>query len=157
MNYESPAIPRFRTKIRLKRNPGMLQAAGIRISKSHLSSALRCVVTNESKARLRSFADDVYLHQVIARTSDGVLHRSTDLPIALAQDNPAEEWRIHFHVPLYAEVSEPLATTIDDVVKVRPSAANPRSCSHLEMETYTWDVLPRPLRSASLVDQLTRE
>jgi len=25
------------------------------------------------------------------------------------------------------------------------------------METYTWDVLPRPLRSASLVDQLTRE
>ena len=65
-------------------------------------------MTNESKVRLRSFADDVYLHQVIARTSDGVLHRSTDLPIALAQDNPAEEWRIHFHVPLYAEVSEPL-------------------------------------------------
>ena len=135
-----------------------LQAAGIRISKLHLSSALRCAVTNESKARLRSFADDVYLHQVIARTSDGVLHRSTDLPIALAQDKAAKEWRIHFHIPLYAEVSPPLATTIDDVVKLLDwLGANPRSCSHLEMETYTWDVLPRPLRSASLVDQLTRE
>ena len=50
-----------------------LQAAGIRISKLHLSSALRCAVTNESKVRLRSFADDVYLHQVIARVPVGRL------------------------------------------------------------------------------------
>jgi Xylose isomerase-like TIM barrel len=135
-----------------------LQAAGIRISKLHLSSALRCVPASESKARLRSFADDIYLHQVIARTPDGALRRYKDLPLALAQDEPAEEWRIHFHVPLYAEVREPLSTTIDHVTGTLDwLAMNPRGCSHLEMETYTWEVLPRPLRSATLADQLTRE
>jgi len=36
-------------------------------------------------------------------------------------------------------------------------AANPQASSHLEIETYTWDVLPAHLRSATLVDQLTRE
>jgi len=134
------------------------QDAGIRISKLHLSSALRCTSPNESATRLLSFADDVYLHQVIARTRDGDLRRYKDLPIALAANDPADEWRIHFHVPLYAEVSEPLATTIDQVTGVLDwLAANPRSCSHLEMETYTWDVLPNPLRSADLVHQLIRE
>jgi hypothetical protein len=135
-----------------------LQQAGIRISKLHLSSALRCAKTRESAARLRSFADDVYLHQVIARTREGALRRYKDLPVALAQTEAAEEWRIHFHVPLYAQVHAPLSTTIDHVTGVLDwLAANPHGCSHLEMETYTWDVLPNSLRSASLVDQLTRE
>jgi sugar phosphate isomerase/epimerase len=134
------------------------QDAGIRISKLHLSSALRCTMPNESATRLRAFADDVYLHQVIARTRDGDLRRYKDLPIALAANDPAEEWRIHFHVPLYAELSEPLATTIDQVTSVLDwLAANPHACSHLEMETYTWEVLPENLRSASLTNQLTRE
>ncbi len=135
-----------------------LQAAGIRISKLHLSSALRCAVTNESTAQLRAFVDDVYLHQVIARTQEGALRRYKDLPLALAQNEPAEEWRIHFHVPLYAEAPAPLSTTIDHVTGMLDwLAANPRGCSHLEMETYTWNVLPNSLRSASLADQLTRE
>jgi len=135
-----------------------LQEAGIRISKLHLSSAIRCAATNESAALLRSFADDVYLHQVIARSREGALRRYKDLPVALAQNEAAEEWRIHFHVPLYAEVHAPLSTTIDHVTGVLDwLTANPRGCSHLEIETYTWDVLPNSLRSASLVDQLTRE
>jgi hypothetical protein len=35
--------------------------------------------------------------------------------------------------------------------------ANPGLCSHLEMETYTWGVLPPALRSRSVVDQLAAE
>ncbi len=135
-----------------------LHSAGIRISKLHLSSALRCVPTIESTARLQAFADDIYLHQVIARSSDGSLHRYKDLPIALGTNDSAEEWRIHFHVPLYAEVDEPLSTTSDHVAGVLDwLAANPGACSHLEMETYTWQVLPDSLRSASLTNQLIRE
>jgi hypothetical protein len=135
-----------------------LRAAGIRISKLHLSSALRTAPTRESVALLHSFADHVYLHQVIARTAGGDLRRYKDLPIALAQSEPATEWRIHFHVPLYAELQMPLATTVDHVVGVLDwLAATPRGCSHLEIETYTWEVLPEHLRSADLVDQLTRE
>ncbi|HEY2712263.1 MAG TPA: metabolite traffic protein EboE [Chthoniobacterales bacterium] len=135
-----------------------LHSAGIRISKLHLSSALRCVPTIESTARLRAFADDIYLHQVIARSPDDSLHRYKDLPIALRANDSAEEWRIHFHVPLYAEADEPLLTTNDHVVGVLDwLAANPGACSHLEMETYTWQVLPDSLRSASLTSQLICE
>jgi hypothetical protein len=108
--------------------------------------------------RLRAFADDVYLHQVIARLPDGDLRRYKDLPSALRSNDSAEEWRVHFHVPLYAELSEPLKTTIDHVNQVLDwLRANPDACSHLEMETYTWQVLPDPLRSASLTSQLIRE
>jgi hypothetical protein len=35
--------------------------------------------------------------------------------------------------------------------------ANPSLCSHLEMETYTWEVLPRELRSGDVVAQLAAE
>jgi hypothetical protein len=34
---------------------------------------------------------------------------------------------------------------------------NPGLCSHLEMETYTWGVLPAALRSRSVADQLAAE
>ena len=135
-----------------------LQNAGIRVSKLHLSSALRCLAPNEPVALLQSFQDQVYLHQVIARLTDRDLRRYKDLPLALAENQPAEEWRIHFHVPLYAQLSPPLSSTIDHVMGVLDwLAANPRACSHLEMETYTWHVLPDSLRSDSLADQLTRE
>ena len=134
------------------------QKAGIRISKLHLSSALRCRATSETATLLRSFADEIYLHQVIGRGSDGAEIRYKDLPIALAQPDRFEELRVHFHVPLYAELAEPLSTTSGEVSRTLDwLAENRRACSHLEIETYTWDVLPVHLRSATLVDQLTRE
>jgi len=34
---------------------------------------------------------------------------------------------------------------------------NPGLCSHLEMETYTWEVLPPELRSRDVVGQLVAE
>ena len=137
---------------------GKFQSAGIRISKLHLSSALRCTPTNDAREQLRAFTDDVYLHQVIERSPDGKLQCHKDLPIALRQNELAEEWRIHFHVPLYAELTPPVCTTIDHVTGVLDwLAANPDACSHLEMETYTWEVLPNLLRNASLTSQLTRE
>jgi hypothetical protein len=36
-------------------------------------------------------------------------------------------------------------------------AANPGMCSHLEMETYTWEVLPPEYRDPDLVNQLAAE
>lgn len=135
-----------------------LAAAGVKLSKIHLSSALRTIPNETSIATLRRFADDVYLHQVIARSSSGDLFRYKDLPIALASREPADEWRIHFHVPLYATPHEQLSTTADHVLGVLDwLAATPTACRHLEMETYTWEVLPDNWKSANVVDQLTRE
>ena len=111
-------------------------------------------------SRLGAFADDVYLHQVIQKTENGEIRRWRDLPDALAGGlpDPSAEGRIHFHVPLHAEPDTPFQTTADHledtihIIKEKPDL-----CRHLEMETYTWDVLPASMRADSVVDQIVRE
>jgi hypothetical protein len=140
-------------------------AAGIRISKIHISSALKTTATPEALAALKKFADDVYLHQVVTRTGRGALKYFRDLPDALAQSPKLQtsnrklpEWRIHFHVPLHAGVVPPFQNTNDHLLGALDwLAANPGRCSHLEMETYTWEVLPPELKSRSVVEQLAAE
>jgi hypothetical protein len=143
-----------------------LQAAGIKISKIHLSSALKTKATKEARAALKNFADDVYLHQVVARDANGKLKFYRDLPDALAAETPQsairnpqlEEWRIHFHVPLHAPAARPFENTNDHLLGVLDLlAGNPKLCSHLEMETYTWEVLPPELKSRTVVEQLAAE
>ena len=139
--------------------------AGIKISKLHLSSALKTLATAEARAALKKFTDDVYLHQVIARNDRGRLEYFRDLPDALAAKSKLKtpnsklpEWRIHFHVPLHAPAIPPFQNTNDHLLGILDwLAKNPRACSHLEMETYTWEVLPPPLKSRSVVRQLAAE
>jgi hypothetical protein len=141
-----------------------LQKAGIKISKQHLSSALKTKPTLEARKTLKKFADDVYLHQVIARDETGKLKFYRDLPGALNLHpascilHPSAEWRIHFHVPLHAPAAPPFENTNDHLLCVLDLLAeNPKLCSHLEMETYTWEVLPLELKSRSVVEQLVAE
>jgi sugar phosphate isomerase/epimerase len=134
------------------------QKAGIRVSKIHLSSALQLAPDAAACAWLRRFADDTYLHQVVARTAGGTLRRDRDLNVALAQPEGDREWRIHFHVPLHASALAHGQTTSAHLLGLLDLLAKqPGLCSHLEMETYTWEVLPAELRAASVVDQLVRE
>jgi hypothetical protein len=142
-----------------------LQNAGIKISKIHLSSALKTRATKEARAALKHFADDVYLHQVVARGANGKLKFFRDLPDALADNSKSEiknskfpEWRIHFHVPLHAPAILSFENTNDHLLGALDwLAENPKFCSHLEMETYTWEVLPPELKSRSVVEQLVAE
>lgn len=141
-----------------------ISGAGIRISKLHFSSALKLKPTAENVARLRGFDEPVYFHQVIASYGpEEPLRRFKDLPDALefAQVNPnglGEEWRVHFHIPLHAQPGENFDGTGDHIIGAMDwLAANPTKCQNIEMETYTWEVLPQDLRSGDVVDQLERE
>jgi len=140
-----------------------LRQHGIRVSKFHLSNALALTPTPAACEALRAFADDVYLHQVIARAGSGQLTRFKDLPEALGhpsanEKEPSSEWRVHFHIPLHCEPAEGFRSTADHVRGVlRELAAQPGLCRHLEMETYTWEVLPPPLKQQNVVDQIARE
>ena len=142
-----------------------LTAAGVSIAKLHLSSALRVQPTKEARAGLRAFRDEVYLHQTVARRgATGQLTRWLDLDAALAdadaggQDLSDDQWRIHFHVPLHAQLAAPLGTTSADCLEALDWLADhPALCPHVEMETYTWEVLPPELRAASVETQLSRE
>jgi hypothetical protein len=141
------------------------QNAGIKISKIHLSSALKTRPRREARDALKKFADDVYLHQVVARDANGKLKFYRDLPDALADNSKLKiknsklpEWRIHFHVPLHASAAPPFENTNDHLLGVLDLLAkNPKVCPHLEMETYTWEVLPPELKSQSVVGQLAAE
>ena len=142
-----------------------MAAAGIAIAKLHLSSALRVRPTPEVRARLEAFRDQVYLHQTVARCrATGKLTRWLDLDAALAEteadgvDVSDDEWRIHFHVPLHAAPALPLATTAPDSLGALDwLASNPGLCQHVEMETYTWEVLPSEWQTAQVEEQLARE
>jgi sugar phosphate isomerase/epimerase len=142
-----------------------LHRHGIRLSKVHLSNALRVEPTAQARQALEAFADDTYFHQVIERTPKGILHRYTDLPEALERHAtsasappPGTEWRIHFHVPLHQRPAGVFQTTADHVAQTLDWLRHhPRCGSHLEMETYTWEVLPSDLKSRTVVDQLSQE
>lgn len=140
-----------------------LADARVRVSKLHLSSALRLHPEREALDRLRAFQEDVYFHQVIVRRDDGSLHRYRDLPEALAaaaakKPGGGDEWRVHFHIPLHASPDELFQNTRDHLTGALDMlAANPSVCQHLEMETYTWEVLPPEMRAATVEDQLAKE
>jgi sugar phosphate isomerase/epimerase len=137
-----------------------ITAAGCRIGRIQLSSALDVdVPAGEADrqavlSRLRSFADSTYLHQVVCRTN-GALERHPDLDVALDHAG-AGAWRIHFHVPLFTADYEGLGSTQSDVRRVILEAAASRVTRHLEIETYTWDVLPSPLK-IDLLESIARE
>ena len=142
---------------------GSLIAEGVRISKLHFSSALKVCPSAETLGGLAGFAEDIYFHQVVANGADGSLTRYRDLPDALAAAARGEtsgdtEWRIHFHVPLHCPPTALFDTTADQLQRVIVTlAANPAICSHIEMETYTWEVLPGELKQRDVVDQLAGE
>jgi hypothetical protein len=147
---------------------GCLRGHGIRISKIHLSSALKVVPTREALEALARFVEPVYLHQVVIRRPDGSRVIYQDLDDALAceapeppqedESVPATEWRVHFHIPLHSPPVEGFNNTCDHLLGTLDLLQeNPELCSHLEMETYTWEVLPAALRERDVADQLVSE
>ncbi len=138
--------------------------AGLRISKVHLSNALAFDLDTPSALEaIAQFHEPTYLHQLITAGKGTNLY-FTDLPEALAElRDPAfssqgqQEARVHFHIPLYAEPEPPLRSTKDhvgDLLAYRRS--HPEFCSHFEIETYTWGVLPGDLQKP-IVRQIAEE
>jgi hypothetical protein len=140
-----------------------LRANGIKIGKVQLSAALQIHVPPEISARrsiasqLHPFAESTYLHQVIERCSDGALYHYSDLVTALPHFEHAigEEWRIHFHVPIFMEQYQVFQSTQKDILALLTSLQSD-SCQHLEIETYTWDVLPSDMK-LDLLTSIQRE
>lgn len=133
-------------------------AVGIVIGKIQLSCALTLTPDPESLATLAAFADDVYLHQVVVRGHDGGLARYLDLPDALddATAAAAEQWRVHFHVPVFAESLGAVQTTQPELIAVLRHASQ-RADMHFEVETYSWPMLDPQFRGARLADDIARE
>ena len=136
-----------------------LRAAGIPVHKLQLSAALRIARVDESaRTALAAFNESTYLHQVVASNGRSVT-RYADLPHAFATgaDADGEEWRVHFHVPIFIERLPAFGTTQEFLAQILALHARDPISDHLEVETYTWDVLPDTLRAGGLVKAVTRE
>jgi sugar phosphate isomerase/epimerase len=134
-----------------------LRAAAIPIAKIQLSAGLRIAPVDAARrVALERFADAVYLHQVVARRGE-VVTRYPDLPEALADRRPADEWRVHFHVPIVRRDLGAFASTQDFLGELLALQRRDSLSTHLEVETYTWDVLPPELRDAPIDDAVAGE
>lgn len=140
---------------------GRLVAAGVPIGKVQVSSALHLDTPSDPRARaaLQAFAEPRYFHQTVARLRDGRRLSVLDLP-ELAQPTPewagAEAWRTHFHVPIWWTGSGPLRTTRTDWQAALSAVAEHDACRHLEIETYTWHVIPEAERQRLTGNDLRR-
>lgn len=137
-----------------------LEAAGIAVAKIQVTAGLRIPrVTVEATEALRRLEDAVYLHQVVERSVDG-LRRFEDLDAALASSAWRDrdcEWRVHFHVPVFLETLDGFASTQAFVREALALHRQHNRSPHLEVETYTWSVLPERERRAPVEEAIARE
>ena len=137
-----------------------LVAAGIPIFKLQEAAALWVeALSLELVPELRRFTETIYLSQT-SLLRDGKITKFLNLGEALDafEANPVKtEMRTHFHVPVFLEELGPFRTTrfaVQDALRMHKT--QPLS-DHLEIETYTWDVLPPELKTGDIIDYVTRE
>ncbi|HEY1774708.1 MAG TPA: metabolite traffic protein EboE [Solirubrobacteraceae bacterium] len=134
--------------------------AGVPIFKLQEAAALKVPeVTDEAVEMLRRFAETVYLTQTMERR-DGRITRYLNLEDALANwdaDPGPREWRVHFHVPVFLDDLGPFRTTRDAISDALEVHRRQPLSAQLEIETYTWDVLPEELKTGDIVDYVCRE
>jgi hypothetical protein len=135
--------------------------AGVPILKLQEVAAMHMPkVTDETIEALQRFAKTVYLSQTVEK-KDGKITKFLNLEDAFAayKTNPGpREWRTHFHVPVFLDdLGGAFGTTrfaLEQALKMHKE--KPLS-GQLEIETYTWDVLPEHLKTGDIVDYVCRE
>jgi sugar phosphate isomerase/epimerase len=137
-----------------------LADAGIPVFKLQEAAAVRVPeVTQQKVDALRRFADTVYLTQTVERR-DGELTRYLNLEDAFAaweSDPGPREWRTHFHVPVFLDDLGDFKTTRFAIEDALAFHKKNKLSPHLEIETYTWDVLPAHLKTGDIVDYVEME
>lgn len=141
-------------------------AAGIQVGKVQVSSAVAVDfdgLSSDDRAaafsQLAAFREPRYLHQTCVRQSTASPTFYEDLPqaIAAAGSAPSGQWRTHFHVPVYLERFGNLRATQSDILECLDAIRATSACTHFEVETYAWGVLPEELQVPDLAEGIARE
>ena len=141
-----------------------LTRLGIQIGKFQISAALKLNLSADMADRmnkkliLQEFDEPIYLHQVIAKTKANNLVKYRDLSEALENIKQLDqiEWRSHFHVPIFLENYGAISSTQSDIIDVLNLQNDSARTHHIEVETYTWNVLPKALQ-IPIEDSISRE
>lgn len=138
-----------------------LRAAGIGVYKLQITAGLRLPkLSSEALAGVRQFDDPVYLHQVVEAGPAGTT-RYVDLPDALrsldTHGPDGREWRVHCHVPVFIDDMGAFSSTQGFISAVLRLHRDQPISTNLEVETYTWNVLPPHLRTVDIDRAIARE
>jgi hypothetical protein len=137
-----------------------LTEAGIPIFKLQEAAALHIPeVTPAAVDALKRYAKTIYLTQTLEKRN-GKLNRFLNLDDAIAaveRDPGPREWRTHIHVPVFLDDLGEFRTTRFAIADALRAHRHKPLSRHLEVETYTWDMLPDSLKSGDIVDYICRE
>lgn len=135
--------------------------AGVPIFKLQEAAALHVPeVTRKTVDVLARYAETIYLTQTLEKKDDGSITRFLNLEDALAAweaDPGPREWRVHIHVPVFLEDLGAFRTTRAAIVEALELHKTTPLSRQLEIETYTWDMLPQELKTGDIVDYVCRE
>lgn len=144
-------------------------SAGIGVGKVQVSSAVHLPMSrigfdqhSSALNQLGEFAEHRYLHQTMVQTSPETAPEfCEDLALALAKQNDyageKSDWRVHFHVPIYLKTFGSLHTSQNDICECLDTLLTSQGCSHFEVETYAWSVLPKELQHEELATGIAQE
>lgn len=141
-----------------------LKEEKIKVGRIQISAALGTGPLNATsdysliRRELETFDEPVYLHQAVCKDEAGELKRYKDLGPALAvfEKIKPSEMRTHFHVPIFLEDYKTLVSTQKAIVETLKHWKKEPFTPHLEVETYTWGVLPKAMQR-DIVSSVCRE
>ena len=116
-------------------------------------------VTQKTVDALQAFAKTIYLSQTCQK-KDGKTTWFMNLEDAFEDwyKNPGpRDWRTHFHVPVFLNDLGAFGTTRYALEEALAFHKKTPLSAHLEIETYTWDVLPDHLKTGDIVEYVCRE
>ena len=116
-------------------------------------------VTQKTVNALAEFAKTVYLSQTVERKNGKLTYflNLEDAFEAWKSDPGPREWRTHFHVPVFLDDLGAFGTTRFALEQALAVHKKTPLSAQLEIETYTWDVLPSHLKTGDIVEYVCRE
>lgn len=133
-----------------------IHAAGLSVVKIQASAAPEVPDPADPRQRelIGRFVEPRYLHQTRELAADRSVLAVDDLDVALRELPGTGPWRVHFHIPIHADPAPPLRSTRDTITAVLAALAGhpDAATADVEVETYTWGVLPA---EAAQVDPIT--
>ena len=126
------------------------------IHKVQVSSGLKFIGSLEDfKKNISSFKDGRYLHQLMIQNNDQQFFLS-DLENYPLLDGEAE-FRVHYHVPIFLNELEGFQGTNKDIVDLINYFNENKIEQTLEVETYTFEVLPAKYQEQGIRESIRRE